>query len=265
VIQPQIQIGPLTVHLYGLIIAAAVYIGYILAKKRAKLYNIKQKIFDDPMLLLPLALTLIGARAYHVADYWQVYRQNPVEIVYIANGGLGIWGAIAGLILGLFIVCKIRKIDLFSALDLMSPPLLLGQAIGRIGNYVNQEGFGPPTRMPWGVYISPDHRPAIYSQYNFFHPTFFYEATLDLIFFIALIYFEKRSQLESKKSVVSGQLFALYLIFYSTARFISEFWRIDTATVGHVKVAQVISALVFACGAYLLFRKRFHKSPQNAS
>src|SRR3990167_1399164 len=99
-LKPTIKIGFLTIHLYGLIIALAIYAGYSLAKKRASVYKIYQKIFEDPLLLLPLALAIIGARTYHVLDYWSLYINNPIEILYIANGGLGIWGAIAGTVLG---------------------------------------------------------------------------------------------------------------------------------------------------------------------
>lgn len=246
-IKPQIQIGFLTIHLYGLIIAASIYAGYLLTKKRSSAYRIPQKIFDDPILLLPLILAIVGARLYHVLDYWSIYSNNPVEIFYIANGGLGIWGAIAGLVLGFWFVAKVRNLNFLSVLDLVSPSLLLGQAIGRLGNYVNQEGFGPPTDKLWGIYISPEHRPYQFANLNYFHPTFFYEAALDIIFFVLLLYL-------SKKLNVKGQLFSMYLILYSIGRFISEFWRIDTATIGTLKVAHVLSVLTFVIGLLLFLR-----------
>src|SRR3989344_7552692 len=136
-IPAQISIGPIKFHLYGAIIAVAILVGWYLAKKRAHLFRIPQKIFDDPILLIPLLLALIGARAYHVIDFWSFYRADPLSIVNIAGGGLGIWGAIAGAIAGFAIVAKARKIDFLSACDLAGPSLLLGQAIGRIANYVN--------------------------------------------------------------------------------------------------------------------------------
>ncbi|MBI2034806.1 MAG: prolipoprotein diacylglyceryl transferase [Candidatus Levybacteria bacterium] len=141
-----------------------------------------------------------------------------------------------------------KRLNIWSILDLAAPSILLGQTIGRIGNYINQEGFGPPTSAPWGVFIDPQNRPTQYVLYTRFHPTFFYEALLDAIFFILLIYLSKRLN-------VSGQLFAFYLIFYSLARFITEFWRIDTATIGEIKVAHVISIFAFMIGL-LLFSTR---------
>ena len=242
------KIGPLTFHFYGLMIAAAIYLGWWFAKKRAHLFRIPQKIFDDPILLIPLLLALIGARAYHVIDFWSFYRADPLSIVNIAGGGLGIWGAIAGAIAGFAIVAKARKIDFLSACDLAGPSLLLGQAIGRIANYVNQEGFGPPTNLPWGVYISPDRRPTEFINFSRFHPTFFYEALLNFVFFLILFKM-------SSKSKFKGQTFAFYLIFYSMARFISEFWRIDTATIGSVKVAHLISVVVFMIGITIFSRQ----------
>ena len=244
-----IDLGPVSIHLYGLIIAIAVYAGWHLAKKRAHSYKIPTKIFDDPILLIPLVLSIIGARFYHVADNWQIYSTDPVTILYIANGGLGIWGAILGLFLGFAIVARVRKIDLLSTLDLAAPSILLGQAIGRFGNYINQEGFGPPTNAPWGVFIEKQYRPTEFLSSAHFHPTFFYEAVLDFIFFLILL---KIAPNLKKK----GQVFALYLIFYSVSRFISEFWRIDTWTVGTIKIAQVLSVLTFITGFLLFLRNK---------
>lgn len=242
-----IDIGPLSIHLYGLIISLAIYAGWHLAKKRAHLYKIPISIFDDPILLIPLVLSIVGARIYHVLDFWSVYSTNPKSIVYISNGGLGIWGAIVGLILGLYIVSKIKKTNLLSALDLVALPLLLGQVIGRFGNYINQEGFGLPTNLPWGVYIDKFNRPFEFLSSSHFHPTFFYEALLNLIFFFVLLKI-------SIKLKFKGQAFALYLIFYSISRFIVEFFRIDTWTIGTIKIAHIISLFTLAFGIYLLFK-----------
>lgn len=249
-----IDIGPLSIHLYGLIIAIAIYIGWYLTKKRAKFYEIPQKIFDDPILLIPLALAIIGARIYHVVDFWQIYSQDPISIFYIANGGLGIWGALIGLIVGLFIVVKIKKLDLLTVLDLAAPSILLGQAIGRFGNYINQEGFGPPTTKPWGVFIEKSQRPVEFINSTHFHPTFFYEAILNLLFFIILIKL-------SNKFKIKGQIFALYLIFYSIARFTTEFWRMDTWTIGTIKIAHVLAIETFILGFGLYFNLKTKRPP----
>lgn len=256
-IPQEILLGPITIHLYGLIIAFSIFLGWFLAKKRAHLYKqslrsssgqgstaglkIPQTIFDDPILLVPLILAIFGARIYHVLDFRDYYFANPSQIISVWRGGLGIWGALAGAILGFFIIAKIKKLDFLKILDLVSPSLLLGQTLGRIGNFINQEGFGPPTKMPWGVYIDQVNRPVKYISSTRFHPTFFYEAALDAIFLIVLLYLVKKLKYR-------GQVFALYLIFYSAGRFIIEFWRIDTWVMGDIKVAHVVAILVFLLG-----------------
>ncbi len=239
-----IDIGPLTIHLYGLIIAISIYLGWLLAKKRAYLYKIPQALFDDPVLIIPLVLAIIGARLYHVVDYWDYYSVNFSQILAVWNGGLGIFGALIGAFLGFWIISKIRKINLLSILDLAAPSILLGQAIGRFGNFVNQEAFGPPTNLPWGVFISPENRPAQFLSSSYFHPTFFYEAAIDALFFAILLYLARRFN-------IRGQMFALYLIFYSTGRFIAEFWRIDTWIISQVRVAHVLSIIIFIFGTWL--------------
>ncbi|MBI3282481.1 prolipoprotein diacylglyceryl transferase [Candidatus Curtissbacteria bacterium] len=244
-----IQIGPLTFHSYGFIFAMSILLGYLLAKKRAHLYKIPRSLFDDPILLIPLALGIAGARLYHVIDYWHVYRQDLPSIFNFSGGGLGIWGGLIGTFLGFWIVAKKRKLQILPILDLISPSLLLGQAIGRLGNWVNQEAFGPPADLPWGIYINPENRPGQFASSTHFHPTFFYEAAIDLIFFIVLLSL-------SKKFKKPGQTFALYLILYSTGRFIVEFFRIDTATVGTVKVAQVLALAGIATGLAILKLKK---------
>ena len=243
--------GPFSIHLYGLIIALAIYAGLWLAKRRAKIYAVAKDNFEDPILLIPLIFALVGARIYHVLDYWSLYSKNLISIFYITNGGLGIWGALLGTILGFWIVAKIKKINFLTICDLAGPPLLLGQAIGRIGNWINQEGFGPPTNSPWGVSISPQNRPNQYLSFSKFHPTFFYEAALDAIFLALLLYLEKRSLKKGHKLLIHGQLFSLYLICYSISRAVVEFWRIDTATIGQIKVAHVLSLITFLAGTYI--------------
>lgn len=251
-----VEIGPLTIHLYGVIIAIAIFVGWYIAKKRAAIYKIPRSLFDDPILLLPLVLALIGARAYHVADYWDYYIASPLSIINIMAGGLGIWGSLIGIFLGFWLVAKVKSINFLRLLDLASPSLLLGQAIGRIGNWINQEAFGPPTNLPWGVFISPENRPPQFRFSTHFQPTFFYEAIIDAIFFAILIFLSKRSVVSGQLSVVKGRIFAFYLILYATGRFVVEFWRIDTATIGTFKVAHLMSLAAFLFGIWLLVHQK---------
>lgn len=256
-IPKQIVIGPFAFHLYGAVIGIAIFIGWYVSKKRAAIYKIPANIFEDYLLILPLISSLVGARTYHVVDYWHVYRQNPISILYIQNGGLGIWGALIGAVIGFSIFCKIRKLDFLKVLDLFAPALVLGQAIGRLGNYINQEGFGPPTNLPWKVYIEPASRPLNYIYDNYFHPTFFYEAILNLLSFLILITIAKRL----KKP---GQVFSIYLILYALSRFVTEHFRIDTWIIGDLKVSYLFSAVCFFLGVfayiYLAYFKRLDRS-----
>src|SRR3990167_6420536 len=143
-----IEAGPLTFHTYWFVIALAIFAGWYLAKKRAKIYKIPQKIFDDPILLIPLALSIAGARLYHVLDLWSYYGRNLADIVKIQNGGLGIWGGILGMILGFLIVVKLKKLDLSNSLDLAAPSV-----------------FRPGNRQIWKLYKSggfwPSHKSAL--------------------------------------------------------------------------------------------------------
>lgn len=239
------SIGPLTVHGYGLLISIAVITGWHLAKKRASIYKIPKNIFDDLMIITPLIFGIIGARIYHVIDKWSYYSRYPQEIILVNNGGLGVWGGIAGMLLGIWLIAKIRKINPLSFLDLLSPSIILGQAIGRIGNYINQEGFGPPTNLPWGVYIDPAHRPQKYMFFTHYHPTFFYEAVLNLIAFYILVKL-------SSKLAKPGQILGLYLVLYGIIRFITEFWRIDTAIMGDIKTAHILSLISILIGIFLI-------------
>lgn len=245
----QIQIGPLTIHLYGLIIAIAILLGWFIVKKRSAQYKINPSLFDDPVLLLPFIFGIIGGRLYHVTDKWTLYASDPIKIFKVWEGGLGIFGALAGVFIGFWLVAKVKKISLLSLLGLIAPSLILGQAIGRIGNFVNQEGFGPPTNLPWGVYIDAIHRPPQYLLFSHFHPTFFYEAILEVLAFIVLIALSSRL----KKP---GQTFGLYLILYSISRAVAEYWRIDTAKLGDIKVAYFLAFLSLAAGIYLIKRNK---------
>ncbi len=250
----EIKIGFLNFHPYGAIIAVACLAGLLLAKKRASQYKINASFFDDLLFIIPLIFTIAGARTYHVLDYWQIYSKNPASIFFIQNGGLGIWGALAGLIVGIYILCRIRQIKFLTVLDTIAPSVSLGQAIGRVGNYINQEGFGQPTEKMWGVFIKLENRPPEYAHFSRFHPTFFYEAILNLIIMAIIL-------LISKRVKTPGHLFAIYLILYSSARLVLETWRIDTWTIGTVKIAQIISILTITVS--LLFLRSSKNNPRN--
>lgn len=248
-IPPQINLGPITIHVYGLILGIGILAGWMVARKRSSLYKIPAKLFEDPIILIPTATTILFARLYHVLDYREIYLKDPISVLFVQNGGLGIWGGIFGAIFGVWLVAKVKRISFLNLLDMLSPPFALSQAIGRFGNWVNQEGFGPPTNLPWGIHIDQVNRPITYITNTHFHPTFFYESALDAIIFLLLIKLSKRFRRP-------GQVFGLYLIFYGTARFFLEFLRIDTWAIGEIKIAQVLSILAIFGGLTIFFHSK---------
>ncbi|MBC7087189.1 MAG: prolipoprotein diacylglyceryl transferase [Tissierellales bacterium] len=228
----------LEIKWYGIIISFAVLVGIMLALRSAKKKGLKEDdILDFALFLLPSAI--IGARIYYVIFEWEYYSQNPSQILNIRSGGLAIHGAIiAGIIVGI-IFSRVKKIDFWKLADIVAPSLILGQAIGRWGNYVNKEAYGGPTNLPWGIIINGEK----------VHPTFLYESIWNLIGFGLLIYYQ------NNKSKNDGELFGLYLIFYSLGRFFIEGLRTDSLMLGNIRVAQLISVLFIIAGT-IIFRKK---------
>lgn len=228
---------------YGVIISTGVLIGVVLALREAKRTGFKEDNLLD-FLLYAIPIGILGARAYYVIFSWDYYSQNLSQIINIRNGGLAIHGAvIAGVITGI-IFCKIRKINFLELIDLVIPSLILGQAIGRWGNYVNQEAYGGPTDLPWGIMVNGQK----------VHPTFLYESIINILIFIFLLWFRKN------KKASDGQIFGLYLILYSSGRFFIEGLRTDSLMFMGMRVAQLVSASAIIIGAGLLLYVKHKKT-----
>jgi prolipoprotein diacylglyceryl transferase len=166
---------------------------------------------------------ILGGRLYHDVTSWNTVPHNWWGWLAVWQGGLGIWGGIAGGAAAGIIVLRRRGVGVAAFMDAAAPGLLVAQAIGRVGNYFNQELFGGPTSLPWGLEISPAHRPAGYQAYSTFHPTFLYELIWNLLLAGALIWLYRR------RSVRAPGLFALYVAGYSLARIGEELMRVDPA------------------------------------
>jgi len=217
---------------------------------------------------------LVGARAYHVLCELSYYWQNPLEILLIWHGGLSIFGAlIAGAIFIVFFARK-KHFSLLALLDGYVLAILVGEAIGRWGNYFNQEIFGSPTNRWWGIYISPENRPDIFYSYFYFHPTFLYQFIYGLIIFSAILvflnikginpvlsalarkrkmkFFVSLTRLIIIEKITPGVILSFYLIFYSTGRFLFEFLRIDhQPVIGFLRLSQWLCILMFGMGVFL--------------
>jgi phosphatidylglycerol:prolipoprotein diacylglycerol transferase len=203
---------------------------------------------------------LIGARLYYVvlrADYFVVH---PTEAINVRLGGMTIHGALAGGTLAFVWLCRQRGQRVFTWADLIAPGIALGQAIGRWGNWANQEAFGRPTDLPWGVAIDPLHRPAAFAAATHFHPTFLYESLVDLLIAVVLAWLALRIPREPRWR--EGDVFWLYLISYGLVRFIIEQLRTDSLYIGPLPAALWVSAGLVAIGVIgLVIRRTFLAAP----
>jgi prolipoprotein diacylglyceryl transferase len=219
----QIEIGPLNLRAYGLMIALGVFAAVWLAQKRwaARGHDPEDFVY---VAMRAVPAGLIGARLYHVITDWRSFEGRWEDAVKIWQGGLGIpGGMLAGVLVGVW-AAKRRGMPLPDALDAAAPALPLAQAIGRLGNWFNQEVFGRPTDLPWGLKIDVENRPVGYIQYETFHPTFLYEMLWNLALCGFLIWLDKR------RVIRPGYLIAVYVLGYATGRLWIELLRIDKAS-----------------------------------
>lgn len=263
------EIGPLQVHWYGIIIAGAVLAGGALGTRVARWLN------EDPddgwsMLLIVILFAVIGARLYHVIHLWDYYAQNPLLVPQIWNGGLGIPGGVAGGALGIFVYTRARGLSTARWMDIFAPALLLGQAIGRLGNFVNQELYGPPISecgngtfppcLPWGIPIDADHRAgtpwdavAFPPETTAFVPLFAYEAVLNLIGMAIILFVIRRFA----PRLFAGDAVLMYLIWYGSVRTLLETYRVGNWHIIGIPTAMWVGILaVVLSAAWLWYRHR---------
>ncbi|MDE2179773.1 MAG: prolipoprotein diacylglyceryl transferase [candidate division NC10 bacterium] len=235
-----LQIGPLAVRWYGLLFAIAVLLGTWLAQREA----IRRGEDPDQLLnviVFGVMIGLIGARLYYVLFNWGYYGSRLLKILAVWEGGLAIHGGLLAGGLAAVIYSVRKKLPVLTYLDIMAPSAPLGQAIGRWGNFFNQEAFGVPTDLPWKLYIEPSHRPPDLAAYEYFHPTFLYESLWNLLVF-TILYFALRRRLQR----IPGALLLCYIGLYSVGRFFVEGLRIDSLMLGPVRAAQVMSLMLIA-------------------
>ncbi len=241
-----VKLGPLTIRWYGLLIASAVLIGVSLSQYLAKRRNV------DPNAIADLAIWLVigaipCARLYYVLFEWEQYAQRPEDIIAIWKGGIAIHGAILGGLIATIIFARVQKLSVWLLADLVVPSLILGQAIGRWGNFFNSEAFGSPTNLPWKLYIPPQQRPPEYINYQYFHPTFLYESLWNVLIFMILITLFFRD-LKRKPHLKVGTLALIYLVGYSAGRIWIEGLRTDSLMVGPLRIAQIVSLVSIILG-----------------
>ncbi|MDX6247537.1 MAG: hypothetical protein QOF10_897 [Kribbellaceae bacterium] len=218
------HLGPLPLRAYAICILAGIFAGYWLGRKRWVARGGSPEILAD-VIMWAVPFGLVGARIYHVITDNELYfgpGKHPIDALKIWHGGLGIWGAVAFGALGAWIACRRHKVPFLAVADAMAPGIALAQVVGRFGNYFNQELFGKPTTLPWGLEIDPAHRPEGYTQFATFHPTFLYEAIWNLGVIAIVILADRRFKLGH------GRAFALYVAGYTAGRAWIENLRIDT-------------------------------------
>lgn len=257
-----IHLGPLYLRYYGLIVVGGAMLGAYVASLEARRRGLDPNYVWDA-LIWALIAGIVGARIYHVftpppsmvaAGFTtEAYFKDPVKILQVWNGGLGIPGGVIGGVLGLWLFTYRNKLNFATWLDLAAPGLILAQAIGRWGNYVNHELYGAPTDLPWGIYIPPEARAADYATFERFHPAFLYESIGNLLICLALLYIARRFADRLKPA----DLFLIYLILYPILRFFVEFVRLDSSEFGNLNINQTLSALVaFTAVLVLAIRHR---------
>ncbi|SHK38779.1 prolipoprotein diacylglyceryl transferase [Paramaledivibacter caminithermalis] len=227
----------ISVRWYGILISLGMVIGTILALREAKRLGLDENIILD-FIIVMIPSAIVGARLYYVIFKWSEYGGDIIKIINIRAGGLAIHGGVIGGVIAGIIFTRVKKIKFLQLADIISPSLILGQAIGRWGNYINQEAHGGPTDLPWGIIVNGVK----------VHPTFLYESLWDFTVFILLMKYRKNKKFD-------GAVFYLYLILYSLGRFFIEGLRTDSLMLGPFRVAQLLSLLLILTFSYLYFRK----------
>lgn len=247
---------------YGLFMVLGIIAAIITAAILAKAYHYKTEIILDLSFWLIIG-GLLGARIYEIFLEWPYYSQNPLSGFKIWQGGLAIHGAIIGGLITVWLFARKRQFNFWFLGSIIVPGLALGQAIGRFGNYFNQELFGMPTKMPWGIPIDPLNRPLQYIGEKFFHPTFIYESIGNLLIFLILIAIhviilkkQQANNLQKNYHPDFIKLTAIYLILYSLLRFFLEFIRSDqTPKLYGWRWPQIISLIIILFAVFLFFKK----------
>ncbi len=228
----------LPVYWYGIMVAGGLLLGFLVTMRRTRHYDIDPDTLVT-FLLWAVPAALIGTRAAYVVSHWPDFRGDLISILHFREGGLAIHGGIITAVLVAVIFAAVNRLDFWRLADLCAPGLILGQAVGRWGNYFNQEAFGVETTLPWAMYIAGAWR----------HPTFLYESLWNFAVFFYLLHMSGRDR-------TGGGIFLRYLIWYSAGRFWIEGLRTDSAMIGHFRLAQVISLILIHGGLIALWLRR---------
>ncbi|WP_042462951.1 prolipoprotein diacylglyceryl transferase [Neobacillus dielmonensis] len=244
------SLGPIEVHWYGIIIGCGLALALFLAIREEKRRGLPKDTFAD-LMLWAIPIAIISARIYYVIFEWDYYQDHPGDIVKIWNGGIAIHGALIGSVITAYVFSKMRGISFWKLADIAAPSIILGQAIGRWGNFMNQEAHGGEVTR---AFLENLHLPdfiinQMYIDGTYYHPTFLYESLWDFAGFILLL-------LLRRVNLRRGEIFLSYLIWYSIGRCYVEGLRTDSLMLGSLRMAQMISiALIVAAVIIIIYRR----------
>jgi phosphatidylglycerol:prolipoprotein diacylglycerol transferase len=260
--QPTIlSFGFLNIYWYGMFVVTGTLVALAITMKLAKRAGLPTDKFFD-LSFYTIIGGIIGARIYHILLELPYYIKNPLNIFKVWEGGLAIHGGIIAGLLIAFLYCRKNNLNFWLSAAIITPGMALGQAIGRWGNYFNQELFGKPTTLPWGIPINIVNRPDIYISSEYFHPTFLYESLGNITIFLIMLFLVKK--IINKKNVTPQIAVLSYLALYSFLRFMTEFLRTDTTLVISIfRWPQIFSLIIFVVSIFLIIKTRRKKPEQN--
>ncbi len=245
-----LNIGPLTLHYYGALIALGLMLAVAYSCRRGKKFGLKEDdILDGVLWITPFAI--LCARVYYVAFSWEDYAPNPISVFYIWEGGIAIYGSVIGAIIGMWVFSKIKKVRLAAVLDLIMTAFLIGQSIGRWGNFMNREAFGAATDsfLRMGLFNMKTN------AWEYYHPTFLYESVWNVVGFVLL-------HLLANKRKYDGQVALCYAAWYGLGRAFIEGLRVDSLWWGPFRVSQVLAAVTcIAAVAVLIWQNTRSHDP----
>ena len=258
-----VHLGPLPVYWYGIAYAVGLFVSYMVLVRQARRFGEDPELVGNGIIIIAIA-ALIGGRAYHVIDQWALYKDDLLKIVLPPYSGLGVYGGLATGIVAFILLTRYHRVSAWRWADIVAPALFTMQAIGRWGNFFNQELYGPPTNLPWGIAIDCAHRVTAYQclaypeATTFFHPLFLYESLSGVLGAAVLVWLSRRRPYPLR----TGDQILIFFIWYPVVRFLLENLRTGNWVVGGIPTAQLMS-LAFGLGALLLLLYR-HRSPDAA-
>ncbi|MFE8701590.1 prolipoprotein diacylglyceryl transferase [Cytobacillus sp. FJAT-54145] len=245
------NLGPIPVHWYGVIIGTGLALALILAMREGEKRGLDKEVFAD-LMLWAIPIAIISARIYYVIFQWDYFSQNPGDIIKIWNGGIAIHGALIGSVVTAYVFTKKRGLSFWKVADIAAPSIILGQAIGRWGNFINQEAHGGEVTREFleGLFLPEFIINQMYINGTYYHPTFLYESVWNFMGFFILLALRR-------VNLRRGELFLTYVIWYSIGRFFVEGLRTDSLMLTEtLRIAQTISiALIIGAVALLIFRR----------